>query len=159
MQLFLHTLFLLAMSTLARTQRPLSFVLIGDSTTNNGTTLNSSGWSNGFCASLADVSAPHCINTAHNGATTGSTILSGQFNTSLSFIQGEVSQGRRTLVTIQFGHNDMKIVGPAQSHATGAFLAHCQTYYTTGPARVYGGKLDLHGWADPGSRRSAGARD
>ena len=92
--------------------RPLSFVLIGDSTTNNGTTLNSGGWSNGFCASLASVSTSHCINTAHNGATTGSTIASGQFNTSLAFIRGEVAQGRRTLVTVQFGHNDMKIVSP-----------------------------------------------
>ncbi|KAI0747484.1 SGNH hydrolase [Fomes fomentarius] len=122
MQLFLYTLFLLAMSTLARTQRPLSFVLIGDSTTNNGTTLNSGGWSNGFCASLADVSAPHCINTAHNGATTGSTILSGQFNTSLSFIQSEVSQGRRTLVTVQFGHNDMKIAPPESMGANLTFM-------------------------------------
>jgi lysophospholipase L1-like esterase len=89
----------------------LSFVLIGDSTTNNDTVVNSGGWSNGFCASLAGSAAQHCINTAHNGATTGSTIASGQFNTSLSYIRGEVAKGRRTLVTVQFGHNDMKIVG------------------------------------------------
>ena len=57
--------------------RELSFVLIGDSTTNNTTVIDSGGWSNGFCASLAGSASQHCINTAHNGATTGSTIASG----------------------------------------------------------------------------------
>jgi len=31
---------------------------------------------------------------------------------SLATISGEVAKGRRTLVTIQFGHNDMKIAPP-----------------------------------------------
>ncbi|KDR86111.1 hypothetical protein GALMADRAFT_52134, partial [Galerina marginata CBS 339.88] len=31
----------------------------------------------------------------------------------LTAIKGEVANGRRTLVTIQFGHNDMKVTTPA----------------------------------------------
>jgi lysophospholipase L1-like esterase len=110
MQLLSALAILSALSAPTFAASSLSFVLIGDSTTNNGTTVNSGGWSNGFCASLANVTASHCINTAHNGATTGSTITSGQFNTSLTYIRKEVAAGRRTLVTVQFGHNDMKIV-------------------------------------------------
>lgn len=34
------------------------------------------------------------------------------WNASLAAIKGEVSRGRRTLVTIQFGHNDQKIATP-----------------------------------------------
>ncbi|EIN04895.1 carbohydrate esterase family 12 protein, partial [Punctularia strigosozonata HHB-11173 SS5] len=45
-------------------------------------------------------------------ATTGSFEASGLMNISLSHIQSEVSNGRRTLVTVQFGHNDMKIAPP-----------------------------------------------
>ncbi|KAJ6531825.1 SGNH hydrolase-type esterase domain-containing protein, partial [Mycena capillaripes] len=45
-------------------------------------------------------------------ATTGSFVADGSFNKSIAFIQGEVAKGRRTLVTIQFGHNDMKIAPP-----------------------------------------------
>ncbi|KAF9485200.1 SGNH hydrolase [Pholiota conissans] len=98
--------------------RPKSFVLIGDSTTANGTTPNSGGWGNGFCGStitgnIASVAAgTPCINTAHNGATTGSFVADGFFNISLAAIASEVAKGRRTLVTIQFGHNDMKIAPP-----------------------------------------------
>lgn len=72
--------------------------------------MDSGGWGNGFCASLA--AGTPCINTAHDGATTGSFIASGLFNISLTAIRGEVAKGRRTLVTIQFGHNDMKIAPP-----------------------------------------------
>ncbi|KAL0954887.1 hypothetical protein HGRIS_003820 [Hohenbuehelia grisea] len=95
---------------LAVSAAPTSFVLIGDSTTANGTTPNSGGWGNGFCASLA--SGTPCINTAHNGATTGSFVADGFWNISLAAIRGEVAKGRRTLATIQFGHNDQKIAPP-----------------------------------------------
>ena len=74
------------------------------------TTPNSGGWGNGFCASL--VPDTPCINTAHNGATTGSFVADGFFDISLAAIRNEVAQGRRTLVTIQFGHNDQKIAPP-----------------------------------------------
>ncbi|KAF5362865.1 hypothetical protein D9758_007023 [Tetrapyrgos nigripes] len=97
---------------------PTSFVLVGDSTTANGTTPNSGGWGNGFCGSTV-TSTPSslapgtpCINTAHNGATTGSFVADGFWDISLAAIRGEVAKGRRTLVTIQFGHNDMKIAPP-----------------------------------------------
>jgi len=83
---------------------PTSFVLVGDSTTANGyvnigaiydyiglkpfiifhrTTPNSGGWGNGLCGStitgnIASVAAgTPCINTAHNGATTGSFVANG----------------------------------------------------------------------------------
>ncbi|KAF8896341.1 SGNH hydrolase [Infundibulicybe gibba] len=98
---------------------PTSFVLVGDSTTANGTTPNSGGWGNGFCGStltgnIASVAAgTPCINTAKNGATTGSFVADGFFAISLATIKAEVAKGRRTLVTIQFGHNDMKIAPPA----------------------------------------------
>ncbi|KAJ7903496.1 SGNH hydrolase [Mycena olivaceomarginata] len=99
---------------------PTSFVLVGDSTTANGTVLDSGGWGNGFCGSTNPAAltpsslAPGtpCINTAKNGATTGSFVADGSFNISLANIKAEVAKGRRTLVTIQFGHNDMKIAPP-----------------------------------------------
>jgi lysophospholipase L1-like esterase len=98
---------------------PTSFVLIGDSTTNNDTIVDSGGWGNGLCGStitgnIASVAAgTPCINTAHDGTTAASFIASGLFNTSLSVIEGQVAEGRRTLVTIQFGTNDMKVSTPA----------------------------------------------
>ncbi|KAJ7104131.1 SGNH hydrolase [Mycena belliarum] len=108
--------FLLAVSAFPHI--PTSFVLVGDSTTANGTTPNSGGWGNGFCGST-NTSTPSslapgtpCINTAHNGATTGSFVANGFFNISIAAIKAEVAKGRRTLVTIQFGHNDMKIAPP-----------------------------------------------
>jgi len=104
------TLWLALLASASLAHKPTSFVLIGDSTTANGTTPNSGGWGNGFCASLARQTP--CINTAHNGATTGTFVANGFFNISLAAIRGEVANGRRTLVTIQFGHNDMKIAPP-----------------------------------------------
>ncbi|KAJ7035097.1 SGNH hydrolase [Mycena alexandri] len=97
---------------------PTSFVLVGDSTTANGTVVDSGGWGNGFCGST-NTSTPSslapgtpCINTAKNGATTGSFVADGSWNISLATAEAEIAKGRRTLVTIQFGHNDMKIAPP-----------------------------------------------
>ncbi|KAH6912134.1 SGNH hydrolase [Coprinopsis sp. MPI-PUGE-AT-0042] len=98
--------------------KPTSFVLVGDSTTANATSTNSGGWGNGLCGSsitgnIASVEAgTPCINTAQNGATTGTFVANGHWAKSVSAIKSEVSKGRRTLVTIQFGHNDMKIAPP-----------------------------------------------
>ncbi|KAF5382162.1 hypothetical protein D9615_004389 [Tricholomella constricta] len=103
---------------LQRRAPPTSFVLVGDSTTANGTTSNSGGWGNGFCGSqltgnIASVtSGTACINTAQNGATTGTFVSNGFWNISLNAIRGEIAKARRTLVTIQFGHNDQKIAPP-----------------------------------------------
>jgi len=97
---------------------PTSFVLVGDSTTANGTVEDSGGWGNGLCGSSFNntpsslVPNTPCINTAKNGATTGSFLSDGSWNISIATIQSQVSQGRRTLVTLQFGHNDMKIAPP-----------------------------------------------
>ncbi|KAF9267748.1 SGNH hydrolase [Marasmius fiardii PR-910] len=95
-----------------------SFVLIGDSTTANGTTENSGGWGNGFCGSSVtntpSALSPNtpCINTAHNGATTGTFVADGFWTISLNAIKAEVAKGRKTYATIQFGHNDQKIAPP-----------------------------------------------
>ncbi|KDR76260.1 hypothetical protein GALMADRAFT_139984 [Galerina marginata CBS 339.88] len=105
-------------SAFAATQ-PTSFVLIGDSTTANDTIPNSGGWGNGLCGSTITgniasvVKGTPCINTAHDGTTAASFMTGGWFNISLAAIKGEVAKGRRTLVTIQFGHNDMKVTTPA----------------------------------------------
>ncbi|KAJ8521889.1 hypothetical protein ONZ45_g1432 [Pleurotus djamor] len=109
-----------------------SFVLIGDSTTANGTTPNSGGWGNGFCASLTP-NTP-CINTAHNGATTGTFVANGFWDISLSFIKSEVAKGRRTLATIQFGHNDQKIAPPESMGAN--MTAMVQTIRSLGAEPV-----------------------
>ncbi|KIK63043.1 carbohydrate esterase family 12 protein [Collybiopsis luxurians FD-317 M1] len=112
---------LLCYTVLARPNvSPTSFVLVGDSTTANGTVLDSGGWGDGFCGGFLPIElvnsslAPDtpCINTAENGATTGSFVADGFWNISLAAMQGEVAKGRRTLVTVQFGHNDMKIAPP-----------------------------------------------
>ncbi|KAG8715436.1 hypothetical protein FRC08_010584 [Ceratobasidium sp. 394] len=87
-----------------------SYVLSGDSTTANGTIPNSGGWGSGFCASL--VPGTPCINRAKNGATTTSFRADGSWNLTLESAKGEVANGRKTWVTIQFGHNDMKVMTP-----------------------------------------------
>ncbi|ESK94639.1 carbohydrate esterase family 12 protein [Moniliophthora roreri MCA 2997] len=96
-----------------------SFILIGDSTTANGTTENSGGWGNGFCGSTV-TSTPSalepntpCINTAKNGATTGTFVANGYWDLSIKAIKSELAKGRKTYATIQFGHNDQKVADPA----------------------------------------------
>ncbi|CAE6462254.1 unnamed protein product [Rhizoctonia solani] len=95
-----------------------SYVLAGDSTTANGTVPNSGGWGNGFCASL--VPGTPCINRARNGATTVSFRDGGNWNLTIESAKSEVANGRKTWVTIQFGHNDMKVM---TAEAMGANLA------------------------------------
>ncbi|KAF7327847.1 Carbohydrate esterase family 12 protein [Mycena kentingensis (nom. inval.)] len=102
-------------------QRPTAFVLAGDSTTANGqfkTHILIGGWGNGLCGSsitgtpTALAANTPCVNTAKNGATTGSFVADGSWNVTLSNVRTQVASGRRVLVTIQFGHNDMKIAPP-----------------------------------------------
>ncbi|TRM64848.1 SGNH hydrolase-type esterase domain-containing protein [Schizophyllum amplum] len=45
-------------------------------------------------------------------ATTGSFVADGYWDIALGYVSEEVVKGRRTLVTVQFGHNDMKIAEP-----------------------------------------------
>ncbi|QRV75501.1 carbohydrate esterase family 12 protein [Ceratobasidium sp. AG-Ba] len=87
-----------------------SYVLSGDSTTANGTVPNSGGWGNGFCASLSP--GTPCINRAKNGATTASFRTDGSWNMTIESARQEVANGRKTWVTVQFGHNDMKVMTP-----------------------------------------------
>ncbi|KAJ9090916.1 hypothetical protein QFC19_009341 [Naganishia cerealis] len=88
-----------------------SFVLIGDSTTNNNTvTPNSGGWGNGFCASLQP--GIGCQNFGSNGATTGTIVTRGLYEQAINATKAEVADGKSVFVTLQFGHNDMKIAGP-----------------------------------------------
>ncbi|ESK94806.1 carbohydrate esterase family 12 protein [Moniliophthora roreri MCA 2997] len=88
---------------------PTSFVLIGDSTTAKD---SAGGWGNGFCGStdlqLQSVLEPGtpCHNTAKGGATTASFLKDGSWDISVARIKEEVAKHRRTIVTIQFGHND-----------------------------------------------------
>lgn len=46
------------------------------------------------------------------GASTGSFVANGFWDAAIAAIKAEVGVGRRTLATIQFGHNDQKIAGP-----------------------------------------------
>ncbi|KAG7097321.1 hypothetical protein E1B28_004680 [Marasmius oreades] len=92
---------------------PTSFILTGDSTT-----AVPSGWGNGFCgsstpaiASSLETGTP-CFNVAVGGATTGSFVNQGHWKTALDLAKAEVAKGRRTLVTIQFGHNDRWVGTP-----------------------------------------------
>jgi len=100
--------------------QPVSFVLVGDSTTNNDTILDSGGWGNGLCGSTITGNIPSvapgtpCINTAHDGTTAASFIASGLWANSLNVMKAQVANRRETLVTIQFGTNDMKVSTPAQ---------------------------------------------
>ncbi|KAJ9104092.1 hypothetical protein QFC20_004669 [Naganishia adeliensis] len=88
-----------------------SFVLVGDSTTNNNTvTPNSGGWGNGFRASLQP--GIGCANYGSNGATTGTIVDRGLYGQALDRTKTEIASGKEVFVTLQFGHNDMKIAGP-----------------------------------------------
>ncbi|KAL0580973.1 hypothetical protein V5O48_001065 [Marasmius crinis-equi] len=53
-----------------------------------------------------------CNNTARSGATTGSFVADGSWDISIDAIKREVANGRKTYVTLQFGHNDQKIAPP-----------------------------------------------
>jgi lysophospholipase L1-like esterase len=92
----------------------ISFVLVGDSTTNNGTTPNSGGWSRGFCGALDE--GTFCSNRAANGRTTGTIVRDGFWALAMEDLKGEVAKGKTVFVTLQFGHNDQKIA-PASSMA------------------------------------------
>jgi lysophospholipase L1-like esterase len=108
-----------ALAVAPKATKPTSFVLVGDSTTNNDTILDSGGWGNGLCGSTLTgniasvVAGTPCINTAHDGTTAASFIASGLWTTSLTTMKAQVAKGRQTLVTIQFGTNDMKVATPA----------------------------------------------
>ncbi|KAL0574782.1 hypothetical protein V5O48_007174 [Marasmius crinis-equi] len=93
---------------------PTSFVLTGDSTT-----AIQSGWGNGFCgssnpaiASCLEPGTP-CFDLAVGGTTTGTFVDRGYWKTALDTAKAEIAKNRRTIVTIQFGHNDRR-AGPPE---------------------------------------------
>ncbi|KAJ7863400.1 SGNH hydrolase [Mycena leptocephala] len=92
-----------------------AFVLAGDSTTYlNG------GWGPGFCADLA--AGVPCVITAFSGETTGSFFADGRWNQTLDALRTNLQAGRRTFVTMQFGHNDQKIAPPETMGANLAIM-------------------------------------
>ncbi|KAJ7909743.1 SGNH hydrolase [Mycena leptocephala] len=92
-----------------------AFVLAGDSTTYlNG------GWGPGFCADLA--AGIPCVITAFSGETTGSFFADGRWNQTLDALRTNLQAGRRTFVTMQFGHNDQKIAPPETMGANLAIM-------------------------------------
>ncbi|KAI0710757.1 SGNH hydrolase [Earliella scabrosa] len=88
-------------------ERTTSFVIIGDSTSKYD-----GGWGPGFCQSTRNITTVTCINFAVSGGTTGGFFESGLFKTSLAAIGAEAIQGHRTIVTVQYGHNDQKFAPP-----------------------------------------------
>ncbi|KAL0567986.1 hypothetical protein V5O48_014005 [Marasmius crinis-equi] len=60
---------------------------------------------------------PLGINRAVSGASTNSHIDQGHWKTAHTAIKSQVAAGRRTIVTIQFGHNDYVKVGKPQEFA------------------------------------------
>ncbi|KAL0067124.1 hypothetical protein AAF712_005911 [Marasmius tenuissimus] len=102
---------LLPTSIFAFQAPPSSFVLVGDSTTKaNG------GWGPGFCGTDTIPSALEpdtpCNNTAQSGATTTSFRVDGSWDFAIDAVKREIANGRKTYVTIQFGHNDQKVAPP-----------------------------------------------
>ncbi|KAJ7227217.1 SGNH hydrolase, partial [Mycena pura] len=97
---------------------PTSFVLVGDSTTANGTVENSGGWGNGFCGSSFNntpsslVPNTPCINTAKDGATTGSFLSDGSWNISSEYPLATVSKDQILGLSLNIAPDDMKIAPP-----------------------------------------------
>ncbi|EEB90521.1 hypothetical protein MPER_11261, partial [Moniliophthora perniciosa FA553] len=58
------------------------------------------------------------INTAKNGASSGSFLANGYWDQSIKAIKSELAKGRKTYATIQFGHNDQKVTNPASMGKT-----------------------------------------
>ncbi|KIY66627.1 carbohydrate esterase family 12 protein [Cylindrobasidium torrendii FP15055 ss-10] len=105
--------FALSLASLTVAQSPVSFVLIGDSTT-----APYGGWGDGFCGNAsiplaaAVAEGTFCSNRGVSGATTGTYKANGHWDAALPIIANEVADGKTTYVTLQFGHNDQKIAPP-----------------------------------------------
>jgi len=52
-----------------------------------------------------------------NGATSGSIVESGNWDRALTDAASKVKEGKKVFVTLQFGHNDMKIAPPSSMGA------------------------------------------
>lgn len=86
----------------ARADKPPYFILIGDSTVAvNG------GWGDGFLSYVADPASG--INSGVSGSTTVSWKSNGRWDDLLETV-GTNSADYEPIVTIQFGHNDQKVL-------------------------------------------------
>jgi lysophospholipase L1-like esterase len=83
-----------------------SFILAGDSTT-AVQSLNGGGWGTGFGLTLLPPSFSE--NHGHNGRSTATFISSGDWDGVLAAVKNYTASDR-VFVTIQFGHNDQKLV-------------------------------------------------
>ncbi|KAF7557477.1 hypothetical protein G7Z17_g729 [Cylindrodendrum hubeiense] len=86
----------------SRNQKPPYFILTGDSTVAvNG------GWGDGFLRYVKEPAAG--INAGKSGATTVSFRANGKWDAVLEGIEEHLEE-YRPIVTIQFGHNDQKVM-------------------------------------------------
>lgn len=87
-----------AFSSHAADNKPVRFILVGDSTM-----ATASGYGDAFCARV--VRADTCINLAKGGRSSGSFRAEGRWDEVQGLLKG-ASAYRATYVLIQFGHND-----------------------------------------------------
>lgn len=85
-------------STHAADNKPVRFILVGDSTM-----ATASGYGDAFCARV--IRADTCINLAKGGRSSGSFRAEGRWDEVQGLLKGS-SAYRATYVLIQFGHND-----------------------------------------------------
>jgi lysophospholipase L1-like esterase len=87
-----------AITTHAAENKPVRFILVGDSTM-----ATASGYGDAFCARVTR--ADTCINLAKGGRSSGSFRAEGRWDEVQGLLKGS-SAYRATYVLIQFGHND-----------------------------------------------------
>ncbi|MRV73086.1 hydrolase [Duganella sp. FT92W] len=87
-----------AFSIHAAENKPVRFILVGDSTM-----ATASGYGDAFCARV--IRADTCINLAKGGRSSGSFRAEGRWDEVQGLLKG-ASAYRATYVLIQFGHND-----------------------------------------------------
>ncbi|KAF4998658.1 hypothetical protein FGRMN_2984 [Fusarium graminum] len=107
--LLLNTIGLALSTPVRRTAKPPSFFLIGDSTV-----AVDGGWGDGF---LSYLKAPaEGSNRGVSGSTTVSWKSNGRWGTLIQDI-GAAKAEYEPVVTIQFGHNDQKVMALDEFHA------------------------------------------
>ncbi|KAI8824830.1 SGNH hydrolase-type esterase domain-containing protein [Fimicolochytrium jonesii] len=89
-----------AAATITPTAKPYSYILTGDSTT-----APKIGWGDEFCKLTAQ-----CTNLAVSGRTTATYRSDGFLAKALTQVKSDISLGFAPRVTIQFGHNDQKVM-------------------------------------------------
>ncbi len=88
----------LSIGTAAAADKPVRFILVGDSTM-----ATASGYGDAFCARV--IRGDTCINLAKGGRSSGSFRAEGRWDEVQGLLKGSAAY-RATYVLIQFGHND-----------------------------------------------------